>query len=44
KKWQGESKGIRECDVIGKKEAQEKEFQQWVNADPQRKANGRTPR
>ncbi len=38
KKWQGESKGIRECDVIGKKEAQEKEFQQWVNADPQRKA------
>ena len=38
KKWQGESKGIRECDVIGKKEAQEQEFQQWVNADPQRKA------
>lgn len=38
KKWQGESKGIRECDVIGKKQAQEKEFQQWVNADPQRKA------
>jgi len=38
KKWQGESKGIRECDVIGKKEAQEKEFQQWVNADPKRKA------
>ncbi len=38
KKWQGESKGIRECDVIGKKQAQEKEFQQWVNADPQRKS------
>ena len=38
KKWQGESKGIRECDVIGKKQAQEREFQQWVNADPQRKA------
>ena len=38
KKWQGESKGIRECDVIGKKQAQEKEFQQWVTADPQRKA------
>jgi len=38
KKWQGESKGIRECDVIGKKQAQEKEFQQWVNADPKRKA------
>ena len=31
KKWQGESKGIRECDVIGKKQAQEREFQQWVN-------------
>ena len=38
KKWQGESKGIRECDVIGKKQAQEKEFQQWVNADPKRKS------
>ena len=38
KKWQGESKGIRECDVIGKKQTQEREFQQWVNADPQRKA------
>ncbi len=38
KKWQGEGKGIRECDVIGKKQAQEKEFQQWVNADPKRKA------
>ena len=38
KKWQGESKGIRECDVIGKKQAQEKEFQQWVNTDPKRKA------
>ncbi len=38
KKWQGESKGIRECDVIGKKQAQEKEFQQWVNADPKHKA------
>jgi hypothetical protein len=38
KKWQGESKGIRECDVIGKKQAQEKEFQQWVNADSKRKA------
>jgi hypothetical protein len=39
KKWQGESKGIRECDVIGKKQAQEKEFQEWVNADPKRKAD-----
>ena len=38
KKWQGENKGILECDVIGKKQAQEREFQQWVNADPQRKA------
>ena len=37
KKWQGESKGIRECDVIGKKQQQEKEFQAWVNADNARK-------
>lgn len=37
KKWQGENKGILECDVIGKKKAQEKEFQQWVNANAERK-------
>ncbi len=38
KKWQGESKGIRECNVIAKKQAQELEFQRWVNADNNRKA------
>ena len=37
KKWQGENKGILECDVIGKKQQGEKEFQDWVNADAQRK-------
>ena len=36
KKWQGESKGIRECNVIAKKQAQEADFQQWVNATPER--------
>ncbi|MCR4680443.1 MAG: S46 family peptidase [Bacteroidales bacterium] len=38
KKWQGESKGIRECNVIDKKKAEEADFQQWVNNDEQRKA------
>lgn len=37
KKWQGESKGIRECNVIDKKKAQETEFQKWVNSDNDRK-------
>ena len=36
KKWQGESKGIRECNVIAKKQAQEADFQQWVNATAER--------
>ena len=36
KKWQGESKGILECDVIGKKKQQEADFQRWVNADNER--------
>ena len=36
KKWQGESKGILECDVIGKKKAQEADFQRWVNANADR--------
>lgn len=36
KKWQGESKGIIECGVIGKKQAAEKEFQSWVNANADR--------
>lgn len=30
KKWQGEMKGINDCDVIRKKETQEAEFQYWV--------------
>ena len=36
KKWQGESKGILECDVIGKKQDAEKDFQNWVNANSDR--------
>jgi len=36
KKWQGESKGIRECNVIAKKQQQEKLFQQWVNLNGER--------
>ncbi len=36
KKWQGESKGILECDVIGKKKEQEADFQKWVNATAER--------
>ncbi len=36
KKWQGESKGIRECNVIAKKEAKEADFQKWVNSDKDR--------
>lgn len=36
KKWQGESKGILECDVIGKKKTQEADFQKWANADVNR--------
>ena len=36
KKWQGESKGILERDVIGKKKAQEADFQSWVNANADR--------
>ncbi len=36
KKWQGESKGILECDVIGKKKAQEADFQRWVDAHADR--------
>ena len=38
KKWQGESKGINECHVIEKKQAEEAEFQKWVEADATRKA------
>ncbi len=37
KKWQGETKGIRECRVIEKKQQTEKEFQQWTEQDATRK-------
>ncbi len=36
KKWQGESKGIRECNVIAKKQAQEADFQQWTQSTLER--------
>lgn len=38
KKWQGEMKGLKQKDAIGKKQAQEAEFTKRVNADPARKA------
>ncbi|MBO7445823.1 MAG: S46 family peptidase [Bacteroidales bacterium] len=34
KKWQGESKGIRECNVVEMKQKEEQEFVRWVNANP----------
>ncbi len=34
----GQSKGIRRLNVVGQKQAFEKEFQNWVNQDSQRKA------
>ena len=34
----GQSKGIRRLNVVGKKQAFEKRFQNWVNQDAQRKA------
>ncbi len=37
KKWQGESKGIIECNVIEKKKLEEEQFQKWVEADAARK-------
>ncbi len=37
KKWQGETKGIRECRVIEKKQRAEEEFQQWAEQDANRK-------
>ena len=36
KKWIGESKGINECKVVEKKNAEEQEFMKWVNASPER--------
>lgn len=37
KKWQGEARGLKQTDAIGKKQAHEKEFQSRVNADPAKK-------
>ncbi|MCQ2286533.1 MAG: S46 family peptidase [Bacteroidales bacterium] len=33
KKWQGESKGINECNVLEKKQLQEMDFKRWVEED-----------
>jgi hypothetical protein len=38
KKWQGEEKGLKENNAIGKKQAHEAEFQKAVDADPALKA------
>ncbi len=38
KKWIGESKGIKECNVIEKKRAEEMEFQKWVEENEDRNA------
>ncbi len=37
KKWQGEAKGLKDNDVVAKKQARETEFQTRVNADPAKK-------
>ncbi len=34
----GQEKGVKDLDVVGNKAAFEKEFTEWVNADPDRKA------
>jgi hypothetical protein len=38
KKWQGEAKGLKENDAVGKKQTHEAEFQKRVDADPAKKA------
>ena len=38
KRWIGEIRGLDKLDAIHKKQAFEKEFQAWADADPQRKA------
>jgi hypothetical protein len=35
----GQNQGLRNLDVIGKKQKQEEEFTAWVNADPKRKSD-----
>ncbi|MEA3478529.1 MAG: S46 family peptidase, partial [Bacteroidota bacterium] len=37
KKWIGESRGIARLDAIAKKQEMEKAFQEWADADPDRK-------
>ncbi|MBN1117264.1 MAG: S46 family peptidase [Bacteroidales bacterium] len=34
----GQNKGIKNLDVVGKKEAEEKAFSEWVNSQPKRKS------
>ena len=34
KKWIGESKGLKECKVVEKKQAEEAEFEQWLKQNP----------
>ena len=36
KKWQGESKGINECNVLEKKQLEEMDFTKWVKDDKER--------
>ncbi len=38
KKWQGEIKGLKRLDVLNEKKREEKLFQEWIKADPQREA------
>jgi hypothetical protein len=38
KRWIGEIRGLNKLDAIHKKQAFEKKFQAWADADPQRKA------
>ena len=39
KKWQGEAKGLKRLDAVNLKEKEEREFQEWVMADPVRAQN-----
>jgi hypothetical protein len=36
KKWIGENKGLSDMEVINKKKAEEEEFIQWINEQPER--------
>ncbi len=38
KKWQGENRGIKRLKAVEKKQAFEKQFNEWANATPERKA------